>query len=176
MSNVLLLNLTCDTCGREFVLRKPKRRYELPEGHLKVPVARAWCSAESGVTEAELLPTEADIDSSIAELEDMQGDPALAASGLVPDPDVEAEIDDYRKLRAVVLGRDDTAPRCLQCGSHDVLVAFNVSGAERIPHPSCGGSIALTNMDYEPSSEGAPDVVYYDAAGSRVRSVPPESS
>jgi len=170
MSNVLLLKLTCDTCGREFVLRKPKRRYDLPQGHLEVPVSRAWCSAESDVTEAELLPTVAEIESSIAELEEMQADPALAARGLVPDPDVEEGLDYYRKLRAIVVGRDDTTPRCLQCDSNDVLVASNLAGDERIPHPNCGGSIVVSNMDYEPASDTSPEVVYYDASGSRLRS------
>lgn len=145
---------TCDQCRYRGLLDDVLRSYEFTEQvTLTIQRVAAWCPRCQGVAWSEMIPPLADINLRISEFERRDQTaldavlPFVSRHSSLADL-VASRLDDLRRRAAWVRGRQ-SPPRCLECGSTEIIPMTSgqtCSGNPKwtlSPHPNCGGTLTV---------------------------------
>jgi transcription elongation factor Elf1 len=111
----------CDRCGRVYeVTTSDLRYYVLPDGRQATcRIHPVWCGTCGLITEGEVVE-------SLEEMRKAAGDPASEGARIIAD-------------RFAWRERRQSPPRCLRCGSTEIVDV--PEGTQAFQHPGCGGTL-----------------------------------
>ena len=116
-------------------------RYLLEDGtFLRINATPAWCRVCQKITEGEHIEPMAEIDQQLADLEDEKSRLYQVAQSDGAGPEFRLEVIAETSKRRKWRERRMAAPKCLHCGTTDILV---LPLGEEIASPSSSGTLIL---------------------------------